>query len=136
LIYLTVKKNMKQKILLVEDDAEIREVYKLKFTLNDYDIVTVEDGALAIKKIKDELPDIVLLDILLPNKDGFEILKEMKDSKEKEINSIPVLMLSNLSNEADIEEAKKLGALNYIVKAKNKPKDVVDAVDKLFQAKN
>ncbi|MDF1497876.1 MAG: response regulator [Patescibacteria group bacterium] len=127
---------MKQKILLVEDDTEIREIYKLKFTLNDYNIITIEDGALAIKKIKDELPDIVLLDILLPNKDGFEILKEIKDSKEERINSIPVFMLSNLSNEADIEEAKKLGALNYIVKAKNKPKDVVDAVDKFFQSKN
>ena len=124
---------MKQKILLIEDDEEIREIYKLKFELSDYDIATVSDGALALSKIKEELPNIILLDILLPNKDGFEILKGIKSNQDDKIKSIPVIMLTNLSNEQDIEEALKLGAEGYIIKAKNQPKDIVAKINSFLK---
>ncbi|MBW6440590.1 response regulator [Patescibacteria group bacterium] len=124
---------MHEKIILVEDDAEITEIYKLKFTLHNYDIITVGDGDLAIPKIRIELPDIILLDILLPNKDGFEILKEIKSDRNEEVRSIPVFILTNLSNNLDIQEAKKLGATEYIVKAKKNPSDIVSMVDAFFK---
>ncbi|MCK5332407.1 response regulator [Candidatus Parcubacteria bacterium] len=120
---------MTQKILLVEDDKEIREIYQLKFKLSGYDIDVAEDGAKAMKMIKEIKPDLVLLDILLPYKDGFEILREVKNMDDVEMKSIEFVMLSNLSNDDDIQEAKKLGAIDYIVKAKNNPREIVEKVE-------
>jgi DNA-binding response OmpR family regulator len=122
----------KQKILLVEDDVNIREMYKMKLELSGYNIITAEDGKMAVDLIKKENPDLALLDILLPKKDGFEVLKEIKDSKNKKIKSIPVIMLSNLSNKEDISEAKRLGAVDYFVKAKISPGEIVEKVNEFF----
>jgi two-component system, OmpR family, response regulator VicR len=124
---------MNPKILLIEDEKEISELYKLKFSLSGYAVATVEDGARAMSEIEKELPDLILLDILIPNKDGFEILKEIKKNKDPKIKSIPVIMLSNLSNKQDIEEAKKMGAEDYIIKAKIDPKDMVEKIDLFFK---
>lgn len=123
----------KHKIALVEDDADIREMYKMKLELNGYDVLVAEDGAKALDLIKKTNPDLVLLDILLPKKDGFEVLKEIKDSTDEKVKSIPVIMLSNLSNKEDIDEAKKLGALDYLVKAKISPKEAAEKIDKFFE---
>lgn len=119
----------KHKIALVEDDANIREMYKMKLELGGYDVITAEDGKEAVELVKKENPDLVLLDILLPKKDGFEVLKEIKGSKDEKIKSTPVIMLSNLSGREDIDEAKKLGASDYFVKAKTSPKEIVEKVD-------
>jgi len=122
----------KHKIVLVEDNANIREMYKMKLELNGYDVSVAEDGAKASDLIKKVNPELVLLDILLPKKDGFEVLKEIKNSKNEQTKSIPIIMLSNLSNKEDIGEAKKLGASDYFVKAKTSPKEIAEKVGEFF----
>lgn len=123
----------KHKIALIEDDLNIKEMYKMKLELSGYNIITAEDGKEAVELVKKVKPDLVLLDILLPKKDGFEVLKEIKDSTNKKIKSIPVVMLSNLSSKEDISEAKKLGASDYFVKAKTSPREIVEKVSKFFE---
>ncbi len=123
----------KYKIALIEDDVNIREMYKIKLELSGYDVSVAEDGAKALDLIKKENSDLVLLDILLPKKDGFEVLKEIKDSTDKKIKSIPVVMLSNLSSKEDINEAKKLGASDYFVKAKTSPGEIAEKVGEFFE---
>ena len=123
----------KHKIVLVEDDTNIREMYKMKIEAGGYVVVTAKDGVEALALIKREDPNLILLDILLPKKDGFEVLKEIKNSKDEKIKATPVIMLSNLSSKEDTEEAKKLGALDYFVKAKTSPKEIVEKVDRFFK---
>ncbi len=127
---------MTKKILLVEDDKEIREIYQLKFKLSGYDIDVAEDGLEAIKMIKEKKPSLVLLDILIPNKDGFEVLKKINSIDNEEMKAIKFVMLSNLSNEEDIKEAKQLGAMDYLVKAKNSPNEVVEKVKSILESMN
>ena len=124
--------SQKHKIALVEDDANIRKMYRMKLELSGYNVLTAEDGKEAVELIKKEIPDLVLLDILLPKKDGFEVLREIKDSTDEKIKSVPIIMLSNLSSKEDIDEAKKLGASDYLVKAKISPKEAVDKVGEFF----
>lgn len=125
--------SQKHKIALIEDDANIRKMYRIKLELSGYNVLTAEDGKEAVELIKKANPDLVLLDILLPKKDGFEVLKEIKDSTDKKIKSIPVIMLSNLSSKEDISEAKQLGASDYFVKAKINPKEVAEKVNEFFE---
>ena len=125
--------SQKHKIALIEDDANIRKMYRMKLELSGYNVLTAEDGKEAVELIKKANPDLVLLDILLPKKDGFEVLKEIKDSTDKKIKSIPVIMLSNLSSKEDISEAKQLGASDYFVKAKINPKEVAEKVNEFFE---
>ena len=122
----------KHKIVLIEDDANIREMYKMKLELSGYVVLTADNGTKALESIKKEKPDLILLDILLPEKDGFEVLEEIKKTTDEKIKSIPVIMLSNLSNEEDLEEAKKLGALDYFVKAKTSPREIAEKVGEFF----
>jgi len=116
----------KTKILLVEDEKGLSEMYKTKFEMENYEIVQSFDGKDGLEKAKEINPDIILLDIILPKLDGFLVLKELKsDDKLKEI---PVLLLTNLGQEDDIKKGKKLGADGYFVKANHNPAEIVDKV--------
>ena len=123
-----------KKIALIEDDTSIREMYQMKLEMEGYNVVCADDGEKALEVIKKENPDLVLLDILMPKKDGFEVLKELKDSHDSGVKSIPVVMLTNLSNREDIAEAEKLGAVDYLVKAKITPSEVADKVESLVKS--
>lgn len=128
---------MKQtpKIALIEDDADLLEMFKLKLTIEGFVTVTAEDGVAALKLIENERPDLVLLDMLLPLKDGFEVLREMKSSLDKKIKSIPVVVVTNLSSEEDIYEAKKLGACEYLVKVEITPAKVIAKINEILTKK-
>lgn len=122
----------KLKIALIEDDQSISEMYRMKLELGGYEVLTAKDGKEAVELVKKENPDLVFLDILLPKKDGFEVLKELKNSTDEKIKSTPVIMLSNLSNKEDVKEAKKLGASDYFVKAKISPKEMAEKIGEFF----
>jgi len=124
---------MPKKIAIVEDDVEIQDMYKIKLELGGYTVISVENGIDALKLIKLEKPDLVLLDLLLPKKDGYEVLEELRKRKEPYFTSLPIVVISNLSNENDIIEAKSLGATDYLVKAKTNPADVLAKVDSLLK---
>ncbi len=106
---------MPKNILIVEDDKILRELISQKLEKENYKISAAVDGEEGLKKTKEEKPDIVLLDLILPGIDGFGVLEEIK--KDPEINKIPVVILSNLGQKEEIERGMNLGATDYLIKA-------------------
>ena len=119
-----------KKILLVEDDPFISEMYTTKFEKQGYECALAMTGKEGVAKAKEWMPDIVLLDILIPEMDGFEVLAALK--KDTETKKIPVVMLTNLGQKEDIEKGTALGAAAYIIKAHFTPQEVVDKVKSLL----
>lgn len=120
----------KQKVLLVEDDKMIIDMYTLKFTQEGYDVMQAENGKDGLDMAKKTNPDIVLLDIILPQMDGFTVLKALKaDGNTKEI---PVVLLTNLGQDGDVKKGLELGAVDYLIKANFTPSQVVDKVKSLL----
>jgi DNA-binding response OmpR family regulator len=116
----------KKTILLVEDDNILAEMYTLKFQEDGLDYLTAADGEAGLALAKEKLPDIILLDIMMPKMDGFMVLIELRN--DATTKAIPVIMLSNLGQNSDIEKGKKLGANDYIVKASMTPAEVVEKI--------
>jgi len=118
-----------EKILLIEDDKFLSDMYVTKFSKFGYKIETAYDGEEGIRKTRKIGPDVILLDIRLPLKDGFEVLKEIK--KDQKTKDIPVILLTNLGQKEDIEKGVKLGAVDYLIKAQFTPQEVVDKVRRI-----
>jgi len=114
----------KKKILVIEDDEHIAKIYELKFLREGYDTVLVTNGEDGIEKITSERPDLIILDLMLPKKDGFAVLEEIK--KSPQLANIPVLVLSNLGGKSDQDRAKSLGAREYMIKVNFSMQEVVD----------
>jgi len=121
------------KILLVEDDRFLIKAVYTKLTQKGFEVILANDGDEAISKAKTEKPEIVLLDMVLPKKSGFEVLRELKGNPETA--SIPVFILSNLAQDQDIQEGKALGAEDYIVKSNTSLSAIVDKVANFLAAK-
>jgi len=105
------------KVLLVEDEFFLREICGKKLASEGFTVFEAVDGEKAVEMVTKVKPDIVLLDIILPAMDGFEVLKKIREDKDEKIKKIPVIMLSNLGQDDDIKKAMDLGADNYLVKA-------------------
>lgn len=116
----------KSKVLLAEDDKFISKAYGNGLEQAGFEVFVAPDGIKAEKMIKEHKPDLVLLDLVLPEKDGFDVLKKIK--KDKKLKDIPVLALSNLGQDSDIEKCKELGVEDYLVKTDYTMKKVVDKV--------
>jgi DNA-binding response OmpR family regulator len=123
---------MKGKILIIEDDRFLRELMVRKLKMENLEVVEAEDGAEGLKKIKEEKPDLVLLDLILPEMDGFEVLEQKR--KDEEIKDIPVIILSNLGQKEEIDRGLQLGAKDYLVKAHFSPSEIIEKI-KLFLQK-
>ncbi len=121
---------MPKKILLVEDEKILSEMYQTKLEREKFEVVNVEDGGEVLEKVKKEKPDLILLDVILPKTNGFDILAELKANSK--LKNIPVIMLTNLGQEEDIKKGKELGAKDYIVKANSTPAQVVEKVKKII----
>ena len=115
--------NPKKRILIAEDDSFISEIYKINLENAGFEIIIAESGHEAVNIPKETKPNLILLDLLLPGLNGFEILEKLK--KNPETSNIPVIILSNLSQKEDIEKAKSLGAIDYIVKSETSSKEIV-----------
>ncbi|MDP1629009.1 MAG: response regulator, partial [bacterium] len=111
------------KIFLVEDDQFLGGLMSNKLEKEGFSVVRVLDGEEAVKKIFEDRPDLVLLDIILPGMDGFEVLKRLRE--DPQTAKIPVIMLTNLGAKEDIERGFKLGAQDYMVKAHFTPGEIV-----------
>ncbi len=123
----------KGKILIVEDDRYISKMYQLKLSLEGYEVEVAENGKDGVDKVKEFMPNIILLDILMPELDGFEVLKIIKgDDATKDI---PVLIMSNLGQEDHVEKGMKLGAVGYIVKSQYTPSKVVEKIKSIIAGK-
>lgn len=122
--------DIKKKILLVEDDKFLSEMYSTKLAESGFDIETAFDGEEGIKKANEFKPDLILLDIVLPKKDGFEVLKELK--AKEELKKIFVIALTNLGQKEEVQKGFDLGANDYIIKAHFTPTEVVAKAKKLL----
>jgi DNA-binding response OmpR family regulator len=114
------KKN--KKILVVEDDPMISSMYKTKFEVDGFDVFIADNGVIGLELAKKEKPDIIVLDVILPQLDGFSVLEKIK--QDKTIKDTPVIMLTNLGTEEDKAKGEKMGALDYLVKASLTPGEV------------
>ncbi len=119
-----------KRIVLVEDDQFISNMYVTKLQITGFDIKHAEDGDVGIELIRQEKPDLVLLDILMPRKSGFEVLEEMK--ADPTLKDIPVILLTNLSQKEDVDRGLQLGAKDYLIKAHFTPKEVVEKINKVL----
>ena len=116
----------KKKILIIEDDKFLRELIVKKLVNEGFDVHEAVDGESGVKKIKELRPDLVLLDLILPGIDGFEVLSRIKEDPSME--TIPVIILSNLGQKEDIERGLKLGARDFLVKAKFTPSEIIQKI--------
>lgn len=116
----------KQHILLVEDDPFLSDIYSTKLENVGFDIDVVYDGEAVFKKIEEKLPELILLDIVLPKIDGFEVLKKLKS--DSRFSKIPVILLTNLGQKEDIDKGMSLGAQDYLIKANFIPSEIVEKI--------
>lgn len=114
---------MAKTILVVEDDQFLSKILKMKFEKIGYEILVAYDGLEALEMAKTKSPDLALLDIMMPVKDGFSVLAEMK--KDSKLSKIPVIIASNLGQKEDKDKAVALGAEDYIVKSDTSLDDLV-----------
>jgi len=117
---------MEKTILIIEDDKFLRELIVQKLVKEGCNTSEAIDGEEGIKKVKEEKPDLVLLDLILPGIDGFEVLSKMKE--DPALAQIPVIILSNLGQKDDVEKGLKLGAVDYLIKAHFTPGEIIDKV--------
>jgi len=116
------------KVLLVEDDLSLMKIYSNKMRISGFDVSVATTGDEGLRKAQVELPQIILLDLILPGMDGFLVLEEIKKNPVTE--GIPVVILSNLGQQTDIERGKRLGAVDYLVKSDVSLVDLVAKVKK------
>lgn len=116
----------KQLILVVEDDTVLREVLVEKLSASGYDVTEAGDGDAALQKMREQKPDLILLDILMPYKGGMEVMEEM--NQDSVLSHIPVVIISNSGQPIEIKRAKELGAKDFLIKAVLEPTEVVDKV--------
>ncbi len=120
-----------KKILVVDDEDSVREIYRHEFLNNGYTVVVAQDGEEGLLKAGEERPDMMLLDIMLPKMSGIEVLRALKENELTK--KIPVLLLTNLGEETIIKEGFELGADGYLLKVSYTPSQVVDEVKKFFE---
>lgn len=119
------------KILLIEDDKFLRELIIQKLGKEGYDVAEAVEGESGIAKMKEEKPDLVLLDLILPGIDGFEVLSRMK--KDSELSPVPVVILSNLGQRDDVQKGIDLGAEDYLIKAHFTPGEIVEKIREVLE---
>ena len=113
-------------ILVVEDDGFLRELIVQKLRKENFDVEAAIEATEAFKSIEQKKPDLILLDLVLPGMDGFQITTHLK--KNPETAKIPIVILSNLGQKEDIEKAKACGAVDYMVKADFTPGEIVEKI--------
>lgn len=120
----------KKTILVVEDDKFLRDLIAQKLLKEGFDVIEAVDGEQGVEKIAEEKPDLVLLDLILPGIDGFEVLSKTKENPA--LVDIPVIVLSNLGQKDDIEKGLNLGAVDYLIKAHFTPGEIIEKIKKIF----
>lgn len=105
-----------KRILGVDDNADIRNLISLILTTESYEVMVVDSGSALLEEIGNFNPDLLLLDIMMPRMSGFEVLKIVRSLPDAHLSSIPIVMITAKSMDADVEQALALGATSYIVK--------------------
>ena len=118
-------------ILLIEDDPFLIDIYTTKLKEAGFSVEVATDGNEGLRKIAEKIPDLVVLDIVLPQIDGWEILKKIKE--DPKLNPTPVVILSNLGQRGEVEKGLKMGATKYLIKAHYTPSEVIEEIKKILK---
>ena len=119
-----------KKLLIIEDDAVLQKALSAYLTAENFQVLCALDGEEGAKMAFLEKPDLILLDIVLPKKDGYQVLQEVKASSETK--HIPIVLLTNLGSIADVEKALEMGATTYLVKADYKLEEVTAKIKEIL----
>jgi DNA-binding response OmpR family regulator len=120
-----------KKILIIEDDQFLMDIYATRLRQEGFEVEEAINGEIALAKLKESPPDLILLDIILPMREGFEILKEIKS--DERLKNLPVIIISNLSQREEIKKALSLGAVKYLVKSDYTPSQIVKEIKKILK---
>jgi len=118
------------KILIIEDDALLSRMYQIVFTSSNNEVAVAVNGEEGLEKARSFKPDLILLDIMMPKLNGLEVLKKLK--ADPDTRKTPAVVLTNLAGSGDVQAALELGAVRYIVKSENKPKQVDEIVESIL----
>ena len=119
---------MAKKLLLIEDEDILVDLLQRKLTQEGYEVSVARDGEEGLKLMSEIKPDLILLDIVMPKKGGFEVMEEMQ--KDKELKKIPIIVISNSGQPVELDQAQKLGAKDWLIKTEFDPQEVIDKVVK------
>ncbi len=123
-----------KKILFIEDESALQKTFGEVLKQEGYEMISALDGETGLRLAKSKKPDLILLDLILPNVHGFEVLKQLKEAGETK--KIPIIVLTNLEKIGDVEKAIELGATTYLVKAQYSLQEVVEKVKKALSENN
>ncbi len=129
LLFISVNKNMK-KILFIEDEMRFQKVLEKVFKEEKLELFSAYDGLTGINMAEEKKPDLILLDLILPKKDGFEVLRELKSNSDTA--DIPVIVLTNLEGAHNVERALSLGAYMYLLKANYSPEEIMEKIREIL----
>jgi len=121
------------KILLVEDEKSIRDLYEIKLTKSGFNVVTADNGGKGWELAQKEIPDLILLDVMMPVMNGFDVLKKLREKAETK--DIPVIILSNYGEVDQVTNGFLVGATDYLIKAEHTPSDVVQIINETLKIK-
>ena len=122
--------NNTKKILIIEDEDSLRDLITNHLSKEGFRTVAAANGEIGYKKIKEEKPDLILLDIVMPIMDGYQVLEKMY----KEKNKTPVIIISNSGQPVEIEKTKRLGAVDHLIKTEFRPQDLMIIIKKHFDS--
>ncbi len=121
---------MTKSILLVEDDPFLIDIYRQKFEKSGFDIRVAENASKVFQLLEEKIPEVILLDIVLPQMDGWSVLKKIRANKDWD--SCQVIIFSNLGQKEEVEKGLALGANKYLIKSQHTPLEVVQEVSKML----
>ncbi len=128
MVHLANKINIMKTILFVEDEFTLQKTLGEVLTKEGYQVISALDGEIGLRMAKEKKPDLILLDLILPKMNGFEVLKKIKE--DEAIKDIPIIVLTNLEGMEDIQKALELGAATYLVKANYSLEEVLEKIKK------
>ena len=123
---MTDKQEDKIRVLLIEDERNVAELYRLKLSLDGYDVIVAENGEEGLNKALKVKPEVIFLDIKMPKMDGFEVLKILRESPQTK--KVPIIILSNFDEQDLIEKGLTLGANEYLIKSQFTPEGISNKV--------
>ena len=122
-----------KRLLIIEDDGVLRKALSDYLVAEGFDVSCAEDGEVGVDMALSETPDLVLLDIVLPKKDGYQVLKEIKANAKT--NLVPIVLLTNLGSINDVEKALELGATTYLVKSDYRLEEITTKIKEILHIK-
>jgi DNA-binding response OmpR family regulator len=123
------EENKDKTIMIVEDDVFVMDIYQTKLEKEGFNVIVAANGLEAMKELEEKknIPDIILLDIIMPYMDGMEVLKKIQVNDA--LKNIPIILLTNLSQREEIEQGMKLGAKDYLIKSHFTPSEVMEKIN-------